>query len=195
MLKRKIQRKDIIQAGYNLMYLKGFNGVSIRDITESVKIPKGSFYNHFDSKESFALEVLEFYTDHFERQLNLRLSDRVRSPVVRLKEHFSELIRNFDKKYKSTLGCLAGNLGQEMADSSPLFQQGSNRSLDRFVHAIENCIGEAQTLEQIDREISAHDLAVFVLNSWEGALLKMKTEKSVDPLKKFYTIVFEKVLI
>ena len=195
MLKRKIQRKDIVQAGYNLMYLKGYNGVSIRDITDAVEIPKGSFYNHFDGKENFALEVLEFYTDHFERQLNQRLSNREKSPLARLKEHFSELIRNFDIKYKSTLGCLAGNIGLEMADSSPVFQKATNRSLDRFVHSIENCIAEAQTLDQIDKGVSPRDLAVFVLNSWEGALLKMKTEKSIEPLKKFYTIVFERVLV
>ena len=195
MIKRKIQRKDIVQAGYNLMYLKGFNAVSIKDITDTVEIPKGSFYNHFEGKENFALEVLEFYTDHFERQLNNRLSDRVKSPIARLKEHFSDLIKNFEKKYKSSLGCLAGNLGQEMADSNPLFQEATNRSLERFIRSLEDCIAEAQSANQIENDIKAHDLAAYVLSSWEGALLKMKTEKSIEPLKKFYKITFERVLI
>jgi TetR/AcrR family transcriptional repressor of nem operon len=195
MLKRKIQRKDIVQTGYNLMYLKGYNAVSIKDITETVKIPKGSFYNHFDGKENFGLEVLEFYTAHIEKQLNNRLSDRKKRPIARLKDHFGELIRNFDKKYKSSLGCLAGNLGAEMADSNPVFREAVERSLERFVDALEACIGEAQTIGQIGNASRARDLAEYILNSWEGALLKMKTEKSIKPLKIFYDITFQKVLV
>jgi TetR/AcrR family transcriptional repressor of nem operon len=33
-------------------------GVSIRDITSSVNVPKGAFYNHFSSKEALASAFL-----------------------------------------------------------------------------------------------------------------------------------------
>lgn len=194
MLKNKVQRKDIVQAGYNLMYLKGYNAVGIKEITDAVGIPKGSFYNHFQSKESFALEVLEFYTEHFEKQMNYRLTQRVQSPISRLKEYFSSMITNFEKKYNHSMGCLAANFAQELADSNPVFQKAANQSLDRFIKSIATCIGEAQSTGQIEGKPEARELAVFIFNSWEGALIKMKAQKSTEPLKTFYTVTFDQIL-
>jgi TetR/AcrR family transcriptional repressor of nem operon len=37
-------------------------------------------------------------------------------------------------------------------------------------------------------------LARFVLNSWEGALLRMRAEKSDEPLLDFKTVVFDLLL-
>ena len=38
-------------------------------------------------------------------------------------------------------------------------------------------------------------LADFILNSWEGALLRMKAEHSVRPLKQASKIMFESILV
>lgn len=63
-MKRKIFRKDILKAGRDIMFLNGYNATGIKEITDSIEIPKGSFYNHFTSKEAFGLEVLQNYTDN-----------------------------------------------------------------------------------------------------------------------------------
>ncbi len=59
-LKRKIHKQDIIQSGYELFYDKGYGVTGISEITEKIGIPKGSFYNHFKSKEEFGIAVLDF---------------------------------------------------------------------------------------------------------------------------------------
>ena len=194
MIKNKVKRKDIIQAGYNLMYLHGYHAVGIQDIADAVGMPKGSFYNHFPSKEVFALEVLEYYQEHFEKQMNHRLSERINSPVSRLKAYFSGMITNFEKKYKYSLGCLAGNFAQELADANPTFQKAADQALERFIKSIEQCLGEAQSTGQIEPTPKARELAIFLFNSWEGALIKMKAQKSTEPLKTFYRVTFEHVL-
>ncbi|MDW3689418.1 TetR family transcriptional regulator C-terminal domain-containing protein [Cupriavidus sp. CV2] len=38
-------------------------------------------------------------------------------------------------------------------------------------------------------------LAQFLLNSWEGALLRMRVEKSDGPLRDFVKVIFESVLV
>jgi TetR/AcrR family transcriptional repressor of nem operon len=38
-------------------------------------------------------------------------------------------------------------------------------------------------------------LGRFVLNSWEGALLRMRAEKSDAPLIEFKEIIFRKLLV
>src|SRR5258708_39311435 len=41
----------------------GYARVSIRDITSSVNIPKGAFYNYFKSKEALALAILSHHSN------------------------------------------------------------------------------------------------------------------------------------
>ena len=63
-MRRKIYKEDILEAGRELIFSKGYNDTGIKDITDMVSIPKGSFYNHFSSKEDFGLAVLQAYMDN-----------------------------------------------------------------------------------------------------------------------------------
>ncbi|TJX50068.1 MAG: TetR family transcriptional regulator, partial [Mesorhizobium sp.] len=39
----------------------------------------------------------------------------------------------------------------------------------------------------------AEDLADFLLSSWQGAMLRMKVERSPEPLERFKAIIFKTV--
>jgi len=52
-------REKIIDAGLKVLIEKGFNGCGVQDITAAAGVPKGSFYNHFESKEALGGEVVE----------------------------------------------------------------------------------------------------------------------------------------
>ena len=55
------------------------------------------------------------------------------------------------------------------------------------------CIAEAQAAGEIATTFTADDLAEFLLASWEGAILRMKVERSAAPLERFKTIAFNTV--
>ena len=57
--KREDKKDRILDAGIKVMYLNGYNGTGVKDIVNAAGIPKGSFYNYFDSKEAFALAALD----------------------------------------------------------------------------------------------------------------------------------------
>ena len=40
---------------------QGFAACSVQDITEAAGAPKGSFYNHYESKEALAAEIVTAY--------------------------------------------------------------------------------------------------------------------------------------
>src|SRR5256885_2012204 len=46
---------------------------------------------------------------------------------------------------------------------------------------------------EVDSHFDATELAEFLLASWEGAILRMKVERSPAALERFKTIVFETV--
>src|ERR1700685_2792635 len=54
-------KEKIIQAALKALLEKGFNGVGVQEITEQAGVPKGSFYNHFESKDALGVEIVERY--------------------------------------------------------------------------------------------------------------------------------------
>jgi TetR/AcrR family transcriptional repressor of nem operon len=59
----------------------------------------------------------------------------------------------------------------------------------------EDCIAQAQEQGTLSDQLPAALLGRFVLNSWEGALLRMRAEKSAVPLVEFKEIVFGQLLV
>jgi TetR/AcrR family transcriptional repressor of nem operon len=59
---------------------------------------------------------------------------------------------------------------------------------------VEECIAQAQQRGTLSEQFPAASLARFVVNSWEGALLRMRAEKSNVPLIEFKAIVFGTLL-
>src|SRR6266436_3990981 len=58
---RASTKEQIVTAAVETLHMKGFNATSVEDITNAAKVPKGSFYNHFKSKEDLAVEALDRY--------------------------------------------------------------------------------------------------------------------------------------
>ena len=61
----------------------------IQEIVNLSKVPKGSFYHYFESKEAFALGVIEKIDQNQRATLRQRLMDSTLSPVKRLSNHFA----------------------------------------------------------------------------------------------------------
>ena len=55
-------------------------------------------------------------------------------------------------------------------------------------------IKQAQEAGDIASDLDAQTLARFIANSWQGALIRMKAQKSNTALKDFDTVVFDGLL-
>ena len=112
---RPSAREQIVQAGLKCLVEKSFNGVGVQDITATAGVPKGSFYNHFESKEALGAEIVERYgADTRRREL---LSNKSIPPLERLRRHYERLNTIFvDAKFER--GCILGNFCQG-ADRNP----------------------------------------------------------------------------
>ncbi|HEX8874632.1 MAG TPA: TetR/AcrR family transcriptional regulator, partial [Nitrosospira sp.] len=61
--KKEFNRENLLNEGVVLLREQGYHGTGLQEILDAVNIPKGSFYNYFDSKEDFGAEVIQHYTD------------------------------------------------------------------------------------------------------------------------------------
>lgn len=186
-------RANLVRVGLEMMYSDGYNATGIQGITDRAGVPKASFYSHFSSKEEFGAEVIDAYYGRNEARLRDTFSDREKKPLDRLKGFFEDRIAAF-RHAGFKKGCLLGNLSAEMADHSALIQQNIAERLNGWSAFMEECLSEAQARGDIGDQLSPAVLARFILDSWEGALLRMRAEHSDAALMDFKRVVFGRVL-
>jgi TetR/AcrR family transcriptional repressor of nem operon len=185
-------RERIVEAGLTTLLEKGFNGCGVKDITDLAGVPKGSFYNHFESKEALGAEIVERYGLGNARRAALR--DESLPPLERLRRHFEGLNKLFSELGYGR-GCLLGNFSAEMADHSPLIRDRLAALFAAWTADIENAIRDAQAAGAIATTAKPYDLAAFLLDAYEGALLRTRVEKDGRAFDRFMTLAFNQLLV
>jgi TetR/AcrR family transcriptional repressor of nem operon len=187
---RVSKREEIAEAALDQFRTHGFNATGISDITAAAGAPKGSFYNHFSSKEESALEALRRYGAGLRFDL---LTTPGRPPLERLRAHFEFLGRDtIDGGFAR--GCLVGNLSAEVADHSEEIRAAVQSGFDRWASHIRQVLVEAQQAGDLDGALDTAAAARFLLSAWEGTLLAARADKSTAPFDAFFHMVFEVVL-
>lgn len=187
---RKSVREEIVNAAVERFHTHGFNAAGVKDITDSAGVPKGSFYNHFVSKEALAVVALERYGET--RRLP-ELTDASVDPLLRLRQHF-EFLRDENTVRDYSRGCLIGGFGIEMADHSDAIREAVRVSLEHWAQALAAPIAQAQKSGQVKTATDAKTLARFILNAWEGTLISARSEHSEDSYEIFFDTVFGTLL-
>jgi len=189
---RRSLRNTILDAGLKVMFRSGYNGSSVRDIAAAGRAPQGSFTNHFRSKEAFACEVLDRYFTYVKGLVGEALDDASLTPRARLERYLDIIIGKLEGDNWSR-GCLIGDLSLEAPSHSELLRTRLEAIFLEWRAPFAACIGEAQAAAEIAAEFDPTDLADFLLASWQGAILRMKVERSPAALQRFKTIAFQTV--
>jgi len=186
-------RDDLVRAGLKTFHSQGFAATGIQTVVEEAGVPKGSFYNHFESKETFGAEVIDAYSKVGEANLRALLSNPGLPALARLEAYYDDRIAALTASGYGR-GCLLGNFSAEAADHSELIREHLKRQWNVWTHILEACLAEGQHDGTISDRLPAAVLARFMFNSWEGALLRMRVEKSGAALSEFKDVVFGAVL-
>jgi TetR/AcrR family transcriptional repressor of nem operon len=181
-------KDQIVAAAIETLHRKGFNGTSVQDITDAAKVPKGSFYNHFESKEELAVAALDGYWQWMLKGLR-PLSDAKIPPIDRLKQYFRYLAER-GRKNEYRTGCMIGNMSTEMPEQSPMVRERLAVVMAAWSRAIESCVREAQADGSMRRDLEARTIAAFLLNAWEGAVMRSKVDRDAVSFEAFETVVF-----
>ncbi len=189
----KSTRDHLIDVGVGLMHRNGYNATGLTDILKAADVPKGSFYHHFGSKEDFAAAALERYGMREREHAAAILNDTTIPPLKRLRRYFGDLMKMYGQG-GAIPGCMMGRFSLEIAEENPQLRKRISASFDHWQHTIATVIGQAVAQKELPAGTNAELLAGFVLNSWEGALLRSQAEKSNAPLETFMRYVFDALL-
>ena len=188
---RKIHSKDtLLRSGLNLVLSKGFNATGVEAILKQAKIPRGSFYNFFSSKEEFGLALIDVYAAKVANIVQESFLNESLHPLERIRESFERLIDIFEKNGCEG-GCLLANLSLEMANTSENIRIRLDAALRNWASALTAVVLGAQKDGAIPEDLDAETLAENMIQSYQGALLLAKVKKTSEPLKNFMFMYFD----
>lgn len=183
-------RDAILGSGMKLFTERGFSGCSVQDITDAAGVPKGSFYNHFKSKEALAAEII---TEYGKGTTDRSILTNLEVPAItRLKEHFAALNKYFSR---CNDGCLVGKFMAEVSGNTPQIRARLLSVLKVWGGQIAAAIRDGQEQGSIRKDLKADDLAAFLIDSYEGAILRTRVEESPRALKYFIKVVFSSIVV
>src|SRR5258708_17432886 len=192
-MSKRETKQLLLEAGTAYIIEHGYHHSGLTEILAAAQVPKGSFYYYFPSKEAFGLQILTHFAENNLAVLQRFVDDEAVSPLERLRRYFE-----YNVEYLAARGfrqgCLIGNLGQEMADLSEVMRVHIDAIMDQWASRISMGLQKAQQQGQIPSAFDCQELGTFCLNSWQGAMLRMKVTKDVLPLRAFIHEVFEVML-
>ena len=185
-------REQLLAAGLETLHARGFNATGVQDIVDAAGVPKGSFYNHFASKDALGAEIVQLYAAKGEARRRM-LQDTSVPPLVRLHQYF-ELLNELGEASGYARGCLLGNFSIELSSQSPAIRDCLSTAFADWTASLAAVIAEAQRAGDVPETVAAGQLASFLIDAWEGAVMRAKLERNRGPLDVFLAVTFAKIL-
>ncbi|WP_308993561.1 TetR/AcrR family transcriptional regulator [Mariniflexile litorale] len=166
-LKSELTKQIIIEESFKLFYEHGFKTTSIDKIMTATKLTKGAFYHHYKSKKELGLEVI-----------GIKLQKRVYQAMIKplssdgdafkiLENTFLDRLKSlplFDKQH----GCPINNFINEIGDFEAAYQTALKNIIEQWKLALVELIERGQKENSINKSISSHAVAVYLISAFEG---------------------------
>jgi len=175
-------KERILNAAEEIMLAKSFHSVGLNEILAAVKVPKGSFYHYFESKEQFGVELVRHYVREHSARLRRILGASELNPFERLLALFQGLIsRVMEGECKQA--CLVAKLGAEVSTFSEPMREALREGIRDWRKVYEETIVEGQSSGVIRQDLDPAVTAGLIFDLWRGAMDRAQLDRTVAPLK------------
>jgi TetR/AcrR family transcriptional regulator, transcriptional repressor for nem operon len=163
-------RDRLLAAAIDVIRVKGYAATRVDDIAAAAGVTKGSFFHHFATKEACAREAAVFWS--VRSRDDFAGASRDSSGPAQQQLAYIDFRISLLAGPASSYACYVGTVLQEVHDTHPQLAAESAASI----------LGQAIMLEDDlraalgSRQNEAHDLAVYIESTIQGALLFAKAE-------------------
>jgi len=99
-IEKRATKELMFNKGLELIKKNGFSNMSVSKITGGVGLGKSTFYNYFDSKEIFVLEMIEYGHVKFWKEVEKLKNDNGIISVENMKRILNSIVFNEDSIYQ-----------------------------------------------------------------------------------------------
>ncbi len=173
----KHNKEEILETGYQVLRKNGYHDVGINQILKEAGIPKGSFYNFFESKEDFARQVIEYYGCNNSKWIETLFEESEETPINKLKS-FYQLLVSYNEQDDYNGGCLVNTMSNEIGRNSDVLAKELNQQFIGWLTIIEEVVSEGQKLGEITTAYTALEIAEYLHSGFFGTFSRMKVTRS-----------------
>lgn len=177
-------KKRILEAAEALMLEKSFHSVGLNEILKAVKVPKGSFYHHFQSKEHFGVELLRHYVEDstaYKTRLLLPPNPEP-NPLLRLMTFLeSGIARAVNNQGKCP--CLIVKLASEVSGFSEPMREVLADGTRQWQEIYRQVLQEGQETGAMTVDLLPEVMAPVIQDLWAGAMHRAATTRTVAPMR------------
>ena len=162
---------------------KGYAAVGLTEILSEARLPKGSFYHYFRSKDAFGEAMMQAYFVDYLADMDRIFADRTVPAADRLLAYLQQW-RDTQTLDDCQGRCLAVKLGAEVADLSESMRAalvaGTNGVIDRLEGVVRSGIEDRSLVVDPDPRSTAE----VIYDAWLGASILAKIHRNVAPLDR-----------
>lgn len=183
-------KSQLIERTFMVFLSQGYEGASVNDLVAAAGVPKGSFYNHFASKEALAVEHVQRYIDDLELEA---LVGHDGPAIPALREHFEHRIA---ARVATGIenGCLLGNFSTGVPIDCVELRAAVETGFTRWQDSVAAVLRRGQERNELDAETSADDLASYLIAALEGSIATAKISGRPDSVLAFMELTFTRML-
>lgn len=160
----EFNEEEAIRKAMNVFWEKGFNGASLRDLTDAMKINSSSLYNTIGDKQELFVKCVKLYTDIRKKDLQKRLESAA-SPLTILVKYINDAVMVI---IEETNSCMAVKTAFEVATNDKRVKDILKADSDYAYQFLYSLIKKAMEQGEIRADEDPELLADYFISTWTG---------------------------
>ncbi len=167
-------RERILQESTKLFLHKGFQGTTIKDITDSVNLTKGAIYWYFQSKDELLEKIFEEWEQTFLDGL-IASNNAVEGTFLEKFKQYHKYSTEYAVNHRE-LCVVWTTLAAEIAGSGFKVEKKFRDMLQKYIEFVKGLIELGKTEKAIKMEFDSNVLANVIIGMHNGILLQWYTK-------------------
>jgi AcrR family transcriptional regulator len=172
-----VRRNEILAAAQRLIYSKGYEAMSVQDILDALRISKGGFFHHFESKQALLDALVERMLDQAERVLRPIVQDPALTALEKLRRYFAA-VGEWKTTQKRSLGALRRVWHSD--ENAILRQKHQSIFLERITPLIATMVRQGVT-EGVFVTVHPEQISEILINLGAGLKTGLNKVLLADP--------------
>ncbi|WP_295125124.1 TetR/AcrR family transcriptional regulator [uncultured Chitinophaga sp.] len=177
--------EQAIQYAMEVFWEKGYNGTSLRDLTDAMKINSSSLYNTIGDKQELFVRCIRHYTDIRNKDLQRRIKSNA-SPLQILTQYINDAVGLITSERNS---CMAVKTAFEVANKDIRIKEilkmdGENTY--RFLCLLINSAIRQKEISDTENPELLADYLISMLTGWYESYILHKDADKIRNMAQYF---------